>query len=449
MSRPDTVVVLAAGQGKRMQSEGAKVLQPLCGRPMLAWVLDQALALEPKRILVVVGHAADEVREAIAKLGLGGRVQSVLQEPQRGTGHALQCCLPSLGADPGLVVVLSGDMPLLSAASLQRLLAAQAATADAESERGASLLTATPADPRGFGRVVRKGPIETAMGKRAEGKTAEGTGAVVGILEEKDATPEVRAIREVNLGVYAFRGADLARLLPELKSNNAQGEFYLTDLVSKLVASKRRVEAVVLEDEREAIGVNTLAHLAEARQELQMRILEQHMARGVSIEDPDTTYIDHGVEIGAGTRILPCTVIRAGVAIGKHCEVGPFTHLRAGTVLEDGAEMGSFTEAKQSRLGAGSKAKHLAYLGDARIGKGVNIGAGTIFANYDGRAKHESRVADRCFVGSGTIIVAPATIGEGATTGAGAVVTRQSEVPPGETWVGVPARPLKKKPSGS
>jgi bifunctional UDP-N-acetylglucosamine pyrophosphorylase/glucosamine-1-phosphate N-acetyltransferase len=199
---------------------------------------------------------------------------------------------------------------------------------------------------------------------------------------------------------------------------------------------------VALDDETEAIGVNTLRHLSEARNALQERILEQHLAAGVFIEDPATTYIDHGVAIGAGTRILPCTVIRGGVTIGAHCEVGPFTQLRSGAVLVDGAEVGNFVELKNTRLGAHSKAKHLAYLGDGIVGERVNIGAGTIFANYDGVAKHQTRVADKSFVGSGTVLVAPCSIGEGATTGAGAVVTRNSNVPAGEVWVGVPAKPI-------
>jgi len=433
MTRPETVVILAAGHGTRMRSGAAKVLHSACGRTLLEWVLDQAVALDPERILVVVGHQAEQVR-AVALTGHGKRVRCVLQEPQRGTGHAIQCCLSELGEDPGTVVVLYGDMPLLTPESLLRLCAAQAATGATPAQRGAAILTARPRDARGFGRVMRRAP-----GTRA------GDGDVVGIIEERDATEEVRGVREVNLGVYAFGGLDLIGLALELQSHNAQNELYLTDVIAKLVARGKKVVGVVLEDEREAIGVNTLVHLSEARQELQMRILERHMLAGVHVEDPRTTFVDHGVAIGEGTRVLPCTVIRSGVTIGKHCEVGPFAHLRQGTVLEDGAEVGNFTEAKQSRLGAGSKAKHLSYLGDADIGARVNIGAGTIFANYDGKAKHKSHVADKSFVGSGTILVAPASVGEGATTGAGAVVTRGSDIPAGATWIGVPARPLVKK----
>ena len=210
-------------------------------------------------------------------------------------------------------------------------------------------------------------------------------------------------------------------------------------------AEGREVGLVELLDAEEGAGVNSLADLAEVRWGVQLRILEQHLSAGVHIEDPATTYIDHGVEIGGGTKIFPCTVLRGGVRVGSDCEVGPFTHLREGTVLEDGAQVGNFTECKKSTLGAGSKAKHLSYLGDAVIGEGVNIGAGTIFANYDGAAKHKILVGDAAFVGSGTTIVAPNEIGAAATTGAGAVVTRSANVGEGEVWIGVPARKLENK----
>ncbi len=423
-SSPTSVVILAAGLGKRMKSARPKVLHPVCGRPLLAWVIDQALSLSPARILVVVGHGQEEVERALQSTGQLARVTLVRQEPQLGTGHALQCCIPALGRDPGRVVVLYGDMPLLQPESLKELVAVHSSAADG----GVALLTACPDDSRGFGRIVR---------------SADGQG-VRAIVEEKDASIAERAIPEVNLGVYAFDGEALLAALPKLENKNKQGEFYLTDVIGMFVKQGRPAVAVELEDPSEAIGVNTLADLAEARWALQVRILEAHLANGVYIEDPSTTYIDHGVEIGPGTTILPCTVIRSGVKVGAGCEVGPFTHLRAGTVLEDGAEVGNFTEAKNARLGSKSKAKHLAYLGDVTIGSRTNIGAGTIFANYDGKKKHPSVVGDNAFVGSGTVVVAPNTIGSGATTGAGAVLTRDSAVGDGQVWVGVPARRLTK-----
>jgi bifunctional UDP-N-acetylglucosamine pyrophosphorylase/glucosamine-1-phosphate N-acetyltransferase len=347
----------------------------------------------------------------------------VHQSEQLGTGHAVQVCLPQLGKNPGRVVVLYGDMPLLGAETLASLLALQERAAPG----GAAILTAIPDHARGFGRVLR-GP----------------NGGVERIVEEKDCTPAQKAIEEVNTGVYVFDGKALVDALPRLTNDNAQKEYYLTDVVAMLAAEGLPVAAHETEELDEIIGVNNLVHLSEARWALQQRILEQHLLNGVAIEDPATTSIDHGVEIGVGTRILPFTVIRGGVRIGAHCEVGPFTHLRAGTVLADGAEIGNFTECKNARVGKHTKAKHLAYLGDVTLGERANVGAGTIFANYDGKLKHKSEVGDGAFLGSGTVVVAPNTIGARATTGAGAVVTRAAGIGAGEVWVGVPARRLER-----
>jgi len=423
MSRPDTVIVLAAGQGTRMKTGWAKVMAPLCGRPLIAWVLDQALALQPRRVLVVIGYRADEVRKAVEKhAGGSAAIECVLQPEQRGTGHAVQCCLPQLSDVGGPVVLLYGDMPLLATSSLTRLCEEQQASAG-----GMALLTARPSDPRGFGRIVR--------GAR---------GDVQRIVEEKDADAATRALDEVNLGVYCFDAGLLREALPQLRPNNAQRELYVTDVVAHFVAAGRSVRSVEVADELEAIGINTLQHLAQARAAAQERIVAEHLARGVFIEDPATTYIDHGVTIGAGTTIEPCSIIRAGAVIGAGCHVGPFAHIGPDTTLEDGAEIGNFVETKRSRIGAKTKAKHLAYIGDGRIGARCNIGAGTIFANYDGKTKSVTTVQDGAFVGSGSVLVAPCEIGAGAYTGAGAVVTRNSKLAPGAVWVGVPARPLRR-----
>jgi bifunctional UDP-N-acetylglucosamine pyrophosphorylase/glucosamine-1-phosphate N-acetyltransferase len=315
-------------------------------------------------------------------------------------------------------------MPCLKGSTVARLSAARRAG-------GMSLLTAVPDEPRGFGRIVR-----------------DGEGRVARIVEEKDADAATRAIDEVNMGVYAFDGRVLVEELPKLSNHNAQKEYYLTDILAAFVRRGLPVDAVELEDLEEALGVNTLQHLAEARWALQARILEGHMARGVQIEDPATAVVEHGVEIGVGSRILPFVVLRSGVRVGAGCEVGPFAHLRAGTVLRDGAEIGNFCEAKNTDLGEHAKAKHLAYLGDATIGAKANIGAGTIFANYDGRKKHKSVVGAGAFIGSGTVVVAPNSIPEGATTGAGAVVAKNAPIGPGETWVGLPAKKHEKRAKG-
>ncbi|MEL6431054.1 MAG: NTP transferase domain-containing protein [Planctomycetota bacterium] len=418
-----TVVILAAGKGTRMRSERPKVLHELCGRPMLGWVIDACLGLEPERVVVVVGHRAADVEEAARAEFPDAELEFVLQEPQLGTGHALQVAAPAIGAAER-VVVTYGDMPLLRTESLRRLVEAQAGASETDAFDSVSLLTAVVDEPHGYGRVLRH----------------EDGDAFERIVEQKDATPPEQLVNEINLGVYCFARAHLDRDLGRLSNDNAQGEYYITDLVGMAASDRRRVVPIVLDDAGEAQGVNDLAQLADVRWQVQLGILEEHMANGVRIMDPATTYIDHGVEIGAGTEVLPCTVIRGGVRIGEDCSIGPFTHLRVGAVMGDGSKMGNFTEMKKSTLGKGSKANHLAYLGDATIGEGTNIGAGTIFANYDGKDKHPTEVGDGAFVGSGSVIVAPNTIPDGATLGAGAILTRDAGVGEGEVWIGLPAK---------
>ena len=427
MSSGTTVVILAAGKGTRMKSDRPKALHELCGRSMLGWVLDACAGVKPDRIVVVVGHGAAEVEAEARREMPDMDLAFVLQEPQLGTGHALQVAAPELGGCER-VVVTYGDMPLLTSESLEDLIEAQKGRSEDDAADSVSLLTALVDDPFGYGRVVR---AEDDLFER--------------IVEQKDASDAEQMLNEVNLGVYCFAQEPLMTDLGRLTNDNAQKEYYITDLAGMAAKDGRRVEPVVLEDAAEAQGVNDLAQLADVRWQVQLRILEGHMANGVRIMDPSTTFIDHGVTIGTGTEVLPCTVIRGGVRIGEHCEVGPFSHLRVGAVLEDTAEVGNFTEMKKSTLGRGSKAKHLSYLGDAEIGAGANIGAGTIFANYDGTHKHKTVVGDGAFVGSGTIVVAPNEVPKGSTTGAGAVVTRSAKMADGETWVGLPARKLPKK----
>lgn len=414
MTRPLAVLVLAAGLGKRTKLSLPKVLLPLCGRTLLGTVLDELAVVGPDRTIVVLHHGKGLVEESLA--GRDG-LTIVDQGSPRGTGHAVQVAMEALGDFHGDVLVCYGDMPLMTRETLM-------AFVDTHDAAAASLITAILDDPSGLGRILR-----------------DEDGNLLGIREERDCEVDELAIDEVNVGVYCFDAAALRKALAGLSAQNAQGELYLTDTIGNLLMDKRlQVDTVLLDDVDEALGVNSLQQLAIARAVMQDRILETHLSNGVLVEDPASTWIDHGVVIGKDTRILPCCVIRTGVVIGEGCEVGPFAHLREGTVLEDGAQIGNFVEVKQSRVGKRSKAKHLSYLGDAEIGEGANIGAGTITANYDGKQKHKTVIEDGAFVGSGSVLVAPVRVGKRAYTGAGAIVTRNSNVGDGETWVGVPAR---------
>jgi bifunctional UDP-N-acetylglucosamine pyrophosphorylase/glucosamine-1-phosphate N-acetyltransferase len=416
-------VILAAGKGTRMRSDLPKVLFEVAGRPMVGHVLDAALGLAPARVIVVVGHGAAAVRAAIRKDPCfePDRVRFVLQSDQRGTGHALRCALPALRGFRGTVLVLNGDVPLVGAETLRTL-----ADAHRRSASAATVLTFRPADPTGYGRVVR-----------------DSRGSFLDIVEEKDADFETRTIAEVNAGLYAFDASALPGALRRLRSANAQGELYLTDVPRLLRRDGKGVGAVRVLEPEVVAGVNTLSELASAGAVMRRRVLESFLAAGVEIVDPSTTFIAPAVHIGAGTRIEPFTVIESGVRVGRRCSVGPFARLRSGAVLEDGVSIGNFVEVNRSRLGRGTKARHLAYLGDADLGAGVNVGAGTITCNYDGRRKHATKVGDGAFLGSGTLLVAPVTVGRRAVTGAGAVVLARRHVPAGAVVVGIPARVVR------
>jgi bifunctional UDP-N-acetylglucosamine pyrophosphorylase/glucosamine-1-phosphate N-acetyltransferase len=419
-----TVVVLAAGKGTRMKSALPKVLHPVLGRPLLGWVLETALELDPARIVLVTSADGARIEEA-ARRTVGERcaLATAVQDPPRGTGHAVQVALEAVpDVQDGVVLVLYGDMPLVRSEGLRELLEAQA-TAGAGAM---ALLTAELDDPFGYGRILRGDD-----------------GVVCGIVEEKDCDDQQRLIDETNPGLYAFDAAVLREVLPQLSDDNAQGELYLTDAVGLFASTGRPVADVALEDSEEASGVNSLVQLAEVRWALQARVLERHLANGVRIEDPATTMIDADVEIGPDTVIQPFCVLRSGARVGAGCEVGPFAHLRSGAVLEDGAVFGNFCEMKNSTVGPGSKVKHLTYLGDVTIGTRANVGAGTVFVNYDGKRKHPTVVEDGAFVGSGSLIIGPNRVPKGATTAAGAVLTTKAAMGPGETWAGVPARRLR------
>ncbi len=447
-------VILAAGKGTRFRSETAKVRHRAAGRSLIGHVLEAVRPLGLAQVLVVVGHQAEEVRAEVEAVGVPGTT-TVLQLEQRGTGHAVQQAMPAL--EPGIdrVLVLPGDTPLLTSTTLQHLLAAGAEETSAPRDGGAptaagvttggAMLTAHLDDPTGYGRVLR---------------TPDGQ--VARVIEHRDAPETVRAITEINAGMYVFDRGRLEASLADLGDDNAQGEVYLTDVLARLVDDGAPVLPVSA-SAGEIAGVNDRAQLADAARALRARHLEHLMVEvGVSVTDPATTYVDVDVEVGVDAHLLPGTILERGTrlaaravvgphshlvacsvgedatvhstraeraTIGAGASVGPFTHLRPGTVLGERTKVGAFAETKNATLGEGSKVPHLAYVGDATIGERVNIACGVITVNYDGRTKSHTTIEDGAFVGCDTMLVAPVTIGEGAYTAAGSTIT--DDVPAG------------------
>jgi bifunctional UDP-N-acetylglucosamine pyrophosphorylase / glucosamine-1-phosphate N-acetyltransferase len=445
-------VVLAAGQGTRMKSDIPKVLHPVGGKSMVVRAVETAACLSDHPPVLVIGHGAEAVQEEV-----GGRAQFVVQAEQLGTGHAVLQAADALRNQVDIVAVFYADMPLLRAETLQRLIEAQQ-----QNTGPLSLLTVVAPDPRGFGRIVR-------------GRD----GAVTGIVEERECTPEQLSIRELNVGAYAFKADwlwdNLTRLTPRSK-----GEYYLTDMVTLAVEQGLPVVGVQCDDLDEVIGINTRVHLAEAETALRRRIAQHWMLEGVTMLDPATTYIHEDATIGRDAVIYPNTHIWGHATIGarctigpnavirdstigddchvdssvveeatmeKHVHIGPFAHLRKGAYLAEGVHMGNFGEVKNSRLGPKTHMGHFSYVGDAEVGEDVNIGAGTITCNYDGVKKNKTIIGDHAFIGSDTMLVAPITVESNARTAAGAVVTR--DVPEGHIAIGVPARPRKINPPDS
>lgn len=410
------VIILAAGKGTRMRSELPKALHPICGRPMLWHLLRRAEEIGAKKIVVVGGHGFGLVK------GLVGRAATLVrQAEQRGSGHAVRQAEKALKDFNGPVVVLYCDTPLVQADSIRTLL-------DDHRKKGTecTLLSVDLSDPSGYGRIVR--------GRNGDLKA---------IVEHNDAGPAERRIREINVGAYVFRSKKLFGALKSVLPNPVKNEIYLTDAVG-LLAREGRVTAVKTRDTRQMLGVNTLKDLTTLEGHMQEKILNKLVEKGVRIRDPRTTSIDADVTIGEGTVVFPNTVIEEGTKIGKGCRIGPFARLRGRSVIADGAVIGNFVEVVRSTVGKRTQVKHLSYLGDAKVGDDVNIGCGTITANFDGKKKHTTVIKDRAQTGSGTVLVAPVTVGRGAKTGAGAVVPKGKNVPDGAVVVGVPARKIKK-----
>jgi len=433
-----TAVILAAGKGKRMRSAKPKVLHEVCGRPGLWYVLQAAKAARPGRIVVVVGFGKEEVESAVRSWNLGVEVAFVEQREALGTGHAVMVAEPAVG-EVAEVLVMAGDDPLPTGDHVRRVLRALRTGTTA-----ASILTTVVDDPTGYGRVVRRGR------------------ELVEIAEERDARPEIRQVREISTVVYAFRREDLYRALPRVGRENRQNEYYLPDVLKVLIEKGERVSVVTADFGGVWVGLNSRATLATLTAMVGRRIIERHMAGGVTFVDPDTAYVDVDARIGRDTVIRPMTFIEGATRVGSGCSigpgvrlvecvvgdgadvtfsvvrqsrigrnalVGPYASLRPGTVLDERAKAGTFVEMKNSRVGRGSKVPHLAYMGDATIGRGVNVGAGTITCNYDGFDKHSTVIGDESFIGSDTMLVAPIRLGKRTWTGAGSAITE--DVPEG------------------
>jgi bifunctional UDP-N-acetylglucosamine pyrophosphorylase / glucosamine-1-phosphate N-acetyltransferase len=437
------IVILAAGQGTRMKSRLPKVLHPLGGKPLVCYSIEAAASISENAPVLVIGHGGDAVRAAV-----GDGARYIVQAEQLGTGHAVMQTQAALRGHSEHIIVTYADMPLLRASTLETLYAMQKAHSGPF-----SMLTLITDQPRGFGRIVR-----------------DGSDYAVAIVEEALATPEQLVIPEVNVGIYCFNAEWLWNHLDQIEVN-PKGEYYLTDLVEMAVREGGSVNALAMSDPNEAIGINTRVHLAEAEAVLRERTNRELMLAGVSIIDPATTYVHPGVRIGQGTIIHPNTHLRGETVIGEDCEIGPntiiegctigngcmifasvlefatmedkveigpFGHLRHGAYLESHVHMGNFGEVKNSRLRRGVKMGHFSYIGDGDIGEETNIGAGTITCNYDGVRKHKTVTGKNVFIGSDTMLVAPVTLGDGARTGAGSVVTH--DVPGNTLVVGAPAR---------
>ena len=440
--RPAAVVLLAAGAGTRMKSKTMKVLHPLCGRSLIGHVIAASQALHPDHLVAVVGNQRDQVQPHILEQVPEAVV--AVQETQDGTGHAVRIAMEALqqqaGTTDGTVVVMFGDTPLLEAGTVAGLVADHAGTG-----RALTILTAELEEPFGYGRIIR-----------------DESGGVAAIVEQKDATPEQTAIREINSGIFAFDGAFLAEAVTKIGNDNANREYYLTDVVAIARDQGRAVGAYTVDDVIQTEGVNDRAQLAVLAAEMNRRVLNRWMKDGVTVVDPASTWVDVTVELAPDVTLLPgvqlhgstrvgedavvgpdttltdvevgegATVVRthgSGAVVGPGATVGPFSYLRPGTVLGARGKIGTFVETKNAQIHDGAKVPHLSYVGDAEIGEGTNIGAGTIFANYDGVQKHRTTVGRHARTGSNNTFVAPVSIGDGAVTGGGTVVRR--DVPPG------------------
>ena len=416
------VMILAAGGGTRMKSGLPKVLHPVCGRPMIAYALDLAAASGIKQpIIVLGGETADQIRPHLPK-----EVTIVVQKTPLGTGDAVLTAKRAVGG-AGDVLILYADTLLIRRTTIQRLIESHY-----KSSATCTLLTAHLADPSGYGRVVR-----------------EPTGQMIGVVEESEANVQQRAIREINVGPLCAKAQPLFESLTNVKPSVVKKEWYLTQAVALLAQREgAKFQTVRVEEASEALGVNSRTELTRAAATIRQRIVAGHLHNGVTIMDPATTFIDHGVTIGHDTTIHPCTVIESGVSIGKRCTIGPFARLRSGVAVADETRVGNFVELVRAKIGGRVHINHVTYLGDTTVEDDVNIGAGTITANFDGRNKLPTIIGKGAFIGCDTVLIAPVKVGAGAVTGAGSVIPKDHDVPPRGVVVGVPAHQLQTDGAG-
>ena len=411
------VIILAAGGGTRMKSDLPKVLHPVCGRPMIAYALDLAAASGVKQPIVVLGgETAEHVKPHLPK-----EVTLVVQKTPLGTGDAVLAAKRSVGGFSGELLILYADTLLIRRTTIQRLIESHC-----KFNATCTLLTAHLADPSGYGRIVR-----------------EATGLITKVVEEADANAQQRAIREVNVGPLCAKAQPLFEALANVRPSAVKREWYLTQAVDVLAKREgTRFQTVRVEEAAEALGVNSRVDLSRATHIIRQRIADSHLQNGVTIVDPSTTFIDHGVTIGRDTTIHPCTVIESGVSIGKRCSIGPFARLRSGVAVGDETRLGNFVELVRTRIGHRVHISHVTYLGDTTVEDDVNIGAGTITANFDGTSKRPTSIGKGAFIGCDTVLIAPVKVGPGAVTGAGSVIPKDHDVPPRGVVVGVPAHLL-------
>ena len=414
----DTVaIILAAGRGTRMKSELPKVLHKILGKPMIRYVLDSVKAAGVSDVILVAGYGSALLQDAAKDAKI------VVQKELLGSGDAVRTAKRALANYAGDILIVCGDTPLIKADTVKALIAKHKS-----SGAGVTVLTAKLNDPTGYGRIIR-----------------DDNGKVTGIVEEEKASLYEEVINEINVGTYCFKADELFEAIEAVRPDNKKKEIFLTDTISVLKNRGRSIEAYLTEDPDEAIGVNARKDLATSTAIIKKRIVEELMLGGVTIQDPASTVIYPGVRIGKDTTVYSNTVIESDVEIGKNCSIGPFARIRPHVEIGNDVEVGNFVELNRTKVGDDTKIKHHTYLGDAVIGRRVNIGAGTITANYDGKSKNKTIVEDGAFIGVGAILIAPVTIGSRAIVGAGSVVPKNHDVPKGATVIGVPARLLKKR----